>query len=105
MNTKAFISKDLHISLRYDKNWQPPPPGPHYSYATMGRFEGTGGFFEVSCAAESENQAYLIVKYPRYRIIKDIEHGHGVMATFDYFCLSADKNHIMEIAKTIKFIQ
>ena len=48
---KLLISKDLHILLRYDKNWQPPPPGPHYSYATMGRFEGTDGFFEVSCAA------------------------------------------------------
>jgi len=45
---------------------------------------------------EMSNQAGLIVKYP-----KPIKIGSR---TYNYFVLYADKNHIEEIAKTIKFI-
>lgn len=146
MNTKVFTSENLHVSLRFNKNWQPPPS----SYGTKGRFEGEAGFFEVSCATgegktidqfvktyisnnctlgtkpkitslkidnqpallimpsndeplESKNEAVLIVIYPKNIVIKGIEHAHGTIALFDYFNLFADKNHIMDIAKTIKF--
>ena len=49
----------------------------------------------------SNNEAFLVVKYPPNIIIKAIEHAHGTMALFNFFILSADKNNIMEIAKTI----
>jgi len=45
---------------------------------------------------EMTNQAALIIRYPKPVIINDI--------TYSYLVLWADKDHIVEISKTIKFI-
>ncbi|MCM1989857.1 peptidase M56 [Oceanirhabdus seepicola] len=47
-------------------------------------------------ASEMNNQAALIVTYPKPIVIND--------TTYSYFVLWADKNHIVEISKTLKFI-
>lgn len=49
--TKMFTSEDAHISLMYEKEWTPPLVKKNETYATLGRFEGENGFFEISYAA------------------------------------------------------
>jgi len=134
---EIYSNKTYKISLNYPAQWK---LNPQYS----NRYDGPGGFFQISASSgkdlsiddivkfdvnhlskpygsspsirklkiqgvdarlimpstdqskEMNNLAALIVTYPKPIIIKN--------TTYYYFVLWADKNHIQEISKTLKFI-
>jgi len=128
-NTKVFTSEELHVSLRYDKNWRPPSSScatgggktidefVKFYYESMNLLGTNPKSTSLKIANQpailiipsddqpigSSDEAFLIVKYPPNIAIKGTEHANGTMALCDFFTLLADKNNIMEIAKTIEF--
>jgi hypothetical protein len=129
MNTKIFISEELHVSLSFDKKLRPPSSScatgggktidefVKFYYESMNllgtnpkitslKIDNQPAILIIPSNDQpigSSNEAFLIVKYPPHIVIKGIEHANGTMALCDFFTLSADKNNIMEIAKTIEF--